>query len=161
MKRYVKRMLTVLLVIFILVFFTTSSTASADSRLSEEEVYEIAVEVGEIYNVCPELLQAMAFYESSYKPNARNGSCIGLMQVSEKWHTERAESLGVTDLYDPYGNMLTAADILMELAREYGDIGVVLMKYNGDSRALENGYLSDYAQKILNMSAELERAHGK
>lgn len=151
-----------IIALFVLVVMsTTSLTVFAESKMSEEDVYEIAVEVGEEYNICPEFLQAMAFYESSYKPDSKNGNCVGLMQISTKWHTERAERLGVTDLYDPYGNMLVAADYLIELFHEYGDIGVVLMKYNGDSRALEDGYLSEYAQRILTMSAELERMHGK
>ena len=68
-------------------------------------------------------------------------------------------------LYDPYGNMLVAADYLSELFEEYEDVGVVLMTYNGDSDAEAFSYceaeLSGYADDILTLSAELERAHGK
>ena len=73
--------------------------------------------------------------------------------------------LGVTSLNDPYGNMLVAADYLYELFEEYDDPGVVLMKYNGDSKAnkFANGQvgLSTYAKNVLEKSRELEIAHGK
>lgn len=139
-------------------------TAEA-KQLTEDEVYQIALEVTEHYNICPEFLQAMAFRESSYRTDVENGSCVGLMQVSEKWHKDRMERLGVESLYDPYGNMLVAADYLTELFGEDSDIGYVLMTYNGDSSA-EAFYecradISEYADDILTLSAELEREHGK
>lgn len=144
--------------------FAAPSTAEA-KQLSEDEVYQIALDVTEHYNICPEFLQAMAFRESSYRTDVVNGSCVGLMQVSEKWHKDRMERLGVENLYDPYGNMLIAADYLTELLGEGNDIGYVLMTYNGDSDA-EDFYecradLSEYADDILTLSAELERKHGK
>lgn len=150
--------------LIVLLAFAVPHTAEA-KQLSEDEVYQIAIEVTEHYNICPEFLQAMAFRESSYRTDVKNGSCIGLMQVSEKWHTDRMARLGVDSLYDPYGNMLVAADYLSELFEEYEDVGVVLMTYNGDSDAEAFSYceaeLSDYADDILTLSAELERAHGK
>ena len=150
--------------LIVLLAFAVPHTAEA-KQLSEDEVYQIAIEVTEHYNICPEFLQAMAFRESSYRTDVKNGSCIGLMQVNEKWHTDRMARLGVDSLYDPYGNMLVAADYLSELFEEYEDVGVVLMTYNGDSDAEAFSYceaeLSDYADDILTLSAELERAHGK
>ena len=40
------------------------------------------------------------------------------------------ERLGVSDLYDPYGNILVATDYLVELFEKHGDIGLSLMIYN-------------------------------
>ena len=117
-----------------------------------------------MYCVCPELLMAMIETESSGNPDATNGTCKGLMQVSEKWHRDRMERLGVKDIYDPYGNILVATDYLMELAEKYEDIGLVLDVYNGNSKAMqnaENGILSEYAAKILYRAEMLERIHGK
>lgn len=150
--------------LIVLLAFAVPHTAEA-KQLTEDEVYQIALEVTEHYNICPEFLQAMAFRESSYRTDVENGSCIGLMQVSEKWHKDRMERLGVESLYDPYGNMLVAADYLTELFGEGDDIGYVLMTYNGDSDA-EAFYecradISEYADDILTLSAELERKHGK
>lgn len=154
--------------LFVVLLFSFSFSASAKNdidTMSPEQVYEMAMEAGTQYNISPELLQAIAFYESSYNPNAQNGSCKGLMQVSEKWHWNRMERLDVNSLYDPYGNMLVAADYLYELFVEYEDVGMVLMTYNGDSSAHEyqmgNAKLSAYAEKILKKSEELEQEHGK
>lgn len=149
------------------IFFSVSLSTHAErvECMSEEEIMKMSCEIGSKYNICPELLQAIAFRESSYHPKAKNGTCIGLMQVSQKWHTDRMKKLGVYDLYDPYGNMLVAADYLSELFNEYEDVGIVLMKYNGDSKwdDFMNGEaeLSKYADDILMMSQELEREHGK
>lgn len=121
--------------------------------------------IGDEYNVCPELLMAIIEKESSGKKFAVNGDCVGLMQISTKWHKERMERLGVTDLCDEYSNVLVGTDYLMELVEEYEDIGIVLMAYNGDSRVEKamNGEcdISYYAKWILKRSEELERAHGK
>lgn len=121
-------------------------------------------EVSYEYGICPELILAIIETESSGNPNARNGECKGLMQVSERWHKDRMEKLGVTSLYDPYGNILVGTDYLMELAEECIDIAYTLDVYNGNSKAkynYENGIMSDYATKVLERSAELERLNGK
>lgn len=128
-----------------------------------DEVEEAARVYGDEYGLSPELLMAVAFAESSYRPDAQNGSCTGLMQVSQKWHKERAEGLGYTleDFWDLRANMHIAADYLAELFELYGDPGTVLMTYNGDSKAwaysLGDADLSGYATKILRMTAELEQ----
>ena len=133
---------------------------------ADSEVYALAEEIGGAYGICPELLQAIAWHESRYEENASNGGCEGLMQVSEKWHRDRMKELGVTDLYDPRQNMTVAADYLAELFEEYGEPGMVLMKYNGDSTSVARygklGYgMSEYAEGVLQMSAQMEREHGK
>ena len=74
------------------------------------------------------------------------------------------ERLGVTDLYNPFWNIMVATDYLMELAEKYEDLGYVLDLYNGNSKAkynAENGILSEYAASILERSAELENVRGK
>lgn len=125
---------------------------------------EYCVEIGTEYGICPELLMALIEKESSGHADAQNGTCKGLCQVSEKWHRDRMEKLGVTDIFDPEGNIMLAADYLMELEAEYEDIGLCLMIYNGSSNAVsmaERGELTEYADWILTRSEELERANGK
>lgn len=134
-------------------------------QTEDEDVIRFTEEIGSRYGICPELLQAMVFYESSNDPKVKSaGRDTGYMQVNPKWHRERMDKLGVTDLTDGYSNILVGTDYLAELAEEYEDISLVLMKYNGDSKAdklYKQGEMSEYAEKILSLSAELERLHGK
>lgn len=121
-------------------------------------------EYGEMYDICPELLMAMIEAESSGNPKAENGDCKGLMQISEKWHTGRMEEIGADDIWSETDNIHIGANYLHELFNRYEDVALVLMIYNGESDAAEkaeNGYISDYARKILDRSAELERWKGK
>ena len=121
-------------------------------------------EYGEMYDICPELLMAMIEAESSGNPKAENGDCKGLMQISEKWHTGRMEEIGADDIFSESDNIHIGANYLHELFNRYEDVALVLMVYNGESDAVEkaeNGYISDYARKILDRSAELERWKGK
>lgn len=130
----------------------------------QEELEEYIEAICEPRHICPELIEATIERESRWNPNAVNGDCKGLMQISERWHRERMERLGVTDLFDPYDNILVGVDYMAELFEKYEDDGMVLMVYNGDSRAKDlqaTGNLSEYAEWILTRSAELEREHGK
>ena len=131
-----------------------------DAKVDELESWQAYIEVVcEQKDICPELVQALIETESNWDPEARNGDCIGLMQISEYWHQDRMERLGVTDLTDPYDNILVGVDYLQELTCIYVDQAMVLMIYNGDSRAWrfwETGEMSEYAAKILERAAELE-----
>lgn len=130
----------------------------------DREYIGYAEEISEMYNVCPELIFAMIEHESSGNPKAENSGCYGLMQISERWHKDRMKRLGVTDLFDPYGNILVGVDYIAELADTYGDLEMVLMVYNGSSDAQErweNNTPTEYAKSIMSRSVELERLHGK
>lgn len=121
-------------------------------------------EYGEMYDICPELLMAIIEAESSGNPKAENGECKGLMQISARWHTGRMEEIGADDIWSETDNIHIGANYLHELFNRYEDVALVLMVYNGESDAVEkaeNGYISDYARKILDRSAELERWKGK
>lgn len=139
--------------------------AAGSETMTEQEVAELSSQIGQQYAICPELLQAIAWKESRYDPAASSEGCEGLMQIQSKWHADRMERLGITDLYDPESNMLLAADYLAELSAQYDDVAVVLMYYNGDRRAKDlyqgTGEISDYAEEILYISSEFEIAHGK
>lgn len=86
------------------------------------------------------------------------------MQIADKWHMDRTERLGVTDIYDVDGNIHVGADYLAELFEKYGEVTTVLMVYHGEQNAVaksENGEISPYADWILTRSAELERRNEK
>ena len=132
-----------------------------------EDIQDAAWKYGEQYNICPEFLIAVAKRESEFNPEAVNGSCVGLMQVSLRWHTDRMERCHVTEeeMWTVDGSMHVAADYLAELFDEYEDAALVLMIYNGDSDASSFAQgdcdMSDYASDILTYSRELEEKHGK
>lgn len=130
------------------------------------QVVEYCANAGELYDISPEFLEAICWVESNCDPDAVNGSCKGIMQVSDRWHYDRMERLGVTSIFDEEGNILVATDYLRELFDTYGcDDALVLMVYNGDSKAddFANGKveMSEYAKKVLTIASLLERANGK
>lgn len=156
------RYVLIFLVVVVLVMVWNITVEAAQSQKEEWEDYiEI---VATEYNICPELIEAVIERESSWRPDAVNGPCIGLMQINPEYHAERMERLGVEDLLDPYDNILVGTDFLAELAREYDDLYAVLMYYNAGYdglRAWRAGEYSDYAIEVAARSAELERTHGK
>ena len=133
------------------------------------DVQECAQIYGEMYDICPEFLEAIAFVESSYIPTAENGTCVGLMQINLdcEEQLERMEKFGLkeTDMYEVEASMIVAADYLYELFEDYKDPGEVLIRYNGDRTGLKKykktGKISDYAEEVLELSENLERKHGK
>lgn len=131
-----------------------------------EDVYQNANIIGHEFNICPELLMAVAETESRFTATAENGSCKGLMQVSINFHKQRFTDAGWSSLdwTDPYKNMYVAADYLHDLFEEHEDAATVLMLYHGEKHAVskgKSGKISSYAKGILERSEELERFHGK
>lgn len=159
----------VAVVTFLVISITSSNmygVEAGNTVISIDEKYGAFCEkIGEQYGICPELLEAMIEQESAGQADAvSSGGDIGLMQVNPKWHRDRMDKLGITSLYDPYSNILVAADYLVELFEMYGDLPLVLMEYNGSSDA-ESRYVSgnytEYAISIMERSENLERLHGK
>lgn len=95
---------------------------------------------------CPyELALAVIFRESTYRNvNGDNGNSIGYMQVQPRWHYERMERLGVTDLSDPLSNFRVGCDLLTELIEKYGSVESALTCYNTGSPGT-----SKYADRVL------------
>lgn len=156
------RILTVFLPIIMAASISSAAIKGENDTYISETAYEACVEYGEQYNICPELLMAIIEVESRGQADAENGGCYGLMQISEKWHKDRMEQLGVTDLFDERSNILVGADYLAELFEKYEDSATVLMIYHGERNAVQKGKrgeISSYAEGILERSAELERIH--
>ena len=131
-----------------------------------EEIFQDANIIGNEFNICPELLMALAERESRFTETAENGSCKGLMQVSATYHRQRFIDAGwsPSEWSDGYKNMYVAGSYLADLFEEYEDVGVVLSVYHGEKNAVskaQKGNLSSYTTDILERSAELELLHGK
>lgn len=126
---------------------------------------QLCEKIGAQYHICPELLEAMIERESQGNASAvSSGGDVGLLQVNPKWHKDTMDKLGVTNLKDPYGNIMVAADYIAQLFEQYDDLPMVLMTYNGSKDADQRwtiGAYTDYATQIMDRTAELEREHGK
>ena len=127
--------------------------------MTQEEIINFNVEtICSNYGIDPALVKSIIWHESRYNPEAKNGSCVGLMQVSTRWHAERAERLGVDDFYDIYGNILVGVDYLSDIFRNHKDPALVLMLYNMGNPAVKlynSGHISNYAKSVLEKANEM------
>lgn len=142
---------------------TTTEAGAKDTYISKT-AYDACMKYGKEYGICPELIMSIIETESHGDPKAVNGSCKGLMQVSQRWHKDRMKKLGVKSLYDERGNIRVGTDYLAELKEKHGDVATALMVYHGEKDAVKkskSGKISYYAKTILKRSAELEKLHKK
>lgn len=139
--------------------FSTPVMAAETNFVTWEDLETYAKEIGETYDISPYILEALTENESRLYINAENGNCKGITQVNIVYHKNRMEKLGVTDIYDPYSNLLVCADYLSDLRTENDDIYYMLMRYNmatSAANALYNkGEITDYAKSIVNRAGEL------
>lgn len=88
-----------------------------------------------------------------------NGNSIGYMQIQPRWHSERMERLGVTDLADPYGNFLVGCDYLAEMVGKGRGLEWALMAYNGGpsyaNKMAKAEKVSQYAKDVLDYMNKL------
>lgn len=128
--------------------FNASLSASTD-------LDEIFREASETYGVPENLLKAVAKAESGFNANATS-SCgaMGIMQLMPA----TAKSLGVTDAYNPYQNIMGGAQYLSRLLKNYnGNTTLAVAAYNagGGAVAKYNGVppyseTRAYVKKVLN-----------
>lgn len=147
---------------------SASDLWSNDNSLPRTKLLDIALDTETqwaIFRLCgydPDrfcFLMAIAEHESDFQTDlvSDGGLSLGMMQINTKWHTDRMEALGVTDLMDPVQCAVVAIDYLCELEIRYGfepwSEGL-LMSYNmgPDSarNALNAGRTStDYSRTIM------------
>ena len=116
------------------------------------------------YGVRYDLVVALIEKESGYKFDkvGDDGHSIGYMQIYEECHRDRMERLNVTDLMNPYQNVLVGIDYLSELIERYGTIQDALAAYNYGERGAKqhlwkNGiYVYEYNQTIMSRMKEIE-----
>lgn len=77
-----------------------------------------------------------------------NGNSYGYMQIQPRWHEDRMERLGVTDLTDPYSNFRVGCDFLAELLSKY-TLEEALTAYNSGKPGK-----SEYATSVMNYMDE-------
>lgn len=83
------------------------------------------------YNVDFNLMLALIEQETHFtNVKGDGGNSEGFCQVQKRWHAERMEKLGVTDLMDPESNFRVACHFLRELMDRYGNVEDALTAYN-------------------------------
>lgn len=133
-----------------------TEAASMETQIPKEYV-SYCEEIGMKYHVSPELLEAIIEHESRGIPTVGNSvGCYGLMGISAYWNADRMERLGVSDLHDPYSNILVGTDLLVEIFEEREDPYEVLRYYGGYP---EGDY--HFSEEMLRRAWELEVVHGK
>ena len=129
----------------------------------DDELQDYIIETSEERGVDPAIIIAMIKRESQFDIDiiGDKGKAFGLMQIHPRWHSDRIEKLGVTDLLDPYQNVTVGIDIMAELLDDGKSVEWALMAYNGGyanaNRHIEAGTLSGYATDVLKFAEELER----
>lgn len=119
-----------------------------------EYIESIATE----YDIPAELITAVIETESQFNEDAKNGNCVGLMQVNPRWQKERMKELGVDDLKNPHANILVGTDYLVDLINDYETVENALTIYNMGNKGIElvkRGKTSKYARTIVKRTEEL------
>ena len=128
----------------------------------DDELQFFIINVCSEHHIDPAVVMAVIDTESDFNADAigDNGASFGLMQIQERWHRERMDKLGVTNLLDPYQNVVVGIDYLVELLESYdGDMTKALIAYNAGQLGAYNLYFSrgvytnDYSAEVL---AEIE-----
>ena len=144
----------------------TTDNYTYDVPLASELQLYIATTC-EDYHIDNALVIAMIAVESEYNTFAigDSGDSIGLMQIQSRWHAERMERLGATDLTNPYQNVTVGIDYLAEKLAEGNGIEWALMAYNGGNdyanKMTAAGKVSTYATEVMAEAYKLTIERGE
>ena len=131
------------------------STVSTYPVPLDTELQLFIVQLCEEHHIEPTIVFAMIDRESKFDADATgdSGKSFGLMQIQKRWHIERMEDLGCTDLLDPYQNVTVGIDYLAECMGKGKGIEWALMAYNGGASyansMAQKGIVSGYATEVL------------
>lgn len=113
-------------------------------------------EYGVPYSVALAVIEA----ESSFRPDAENGSCYGYMQINSINKSWLFQEIGVTNLEDPLQNLHSGIYMLGDLYGKYGDWHKVLVCYNCGETGAYNHYFSQgltssgYSRHVMELEAK-------
>lgn len=131
---------------FLVLFLGISNICFAD--VNTNKYLACFVKASQYYKVPQEILQAIAYVESNYNPNAYNENSnhtydIGLMQINSTW-LPRLKLLNITEdmLYDPCQSIYVGGWILATNIKVYGLNWNAVQHYNGSDVELK------YATKV-------------
>lgn len=124
----------------------------------EDDLQFFIIHLCEKHHIEPAVVMAIIDAESDFDANAigDSGNSLGLMQIQPRWHQERMDKLGVTDLLQPKQNIAVGVDYLAELLDYYdGNLEKALIAYNAGQLGAFNHYFSqgiysnEYSEEIL------------
>lgn len=100
----------------------------------------------------PIIVQAVMQCESNYIPmiHSRAGA-VGLMQVIPKYHARRMDKYGLTNIWDPYTNIIVGMDFLNESYHKYGSYYSALKAYNNSDA---------YVRHVLSVAEQIRYGGG-
>ena len=113
-------------------------------------------EYGVPYSVALAVIEA----ESSFRPDAENGSCYGYMQINSINKSWLFQEIGVTNLEDPLQNLHSGIYMLGDLYGKYGDWHKALVCYNCGETGAYNHYFSQgltssgYSSHVMELEAK-------
>jgi hypothetical protein len=123
----------------------------------DADVQDLIFTMCEQREIDPAIVFAIIWRESRYDASVigDNGNAVGLMQIQERYHTDRMARLGCDDLLNPLQNVTVGIDYLAEMiGREKGVKWAVTAYNRGAVGANRCGGFSEYAREVL---AEAER----
>ena len=127
----------------------------------DEDLQDYILEVCHDYGVNHLIVLGIIEKESTFGPNVigDDGEAFGLMQVQPKWHQERMDRLGVTDISDPYQNILVGVDYFAEMLSYDRGIAWALMAYNGGAtyanELTDEGAISSYVTDVFDNAGRI------
>ena len=131
---------------------TNATDAYSGSTACSEDLSAIFDEAANTYGVSSTLLKSIARAESNFNTSAvSSAGAVGIMQLMPA----TAASLGVTDSYDAYQNIMGGANLISQLLARYnGDTS--LAAYNAGSANVDKyggippfSETQNYVQKVL------------
>lgn len=135
-----------LLLVLVALMIPIKATAAWDGKPEWIEYIDYCASK---FNVPSEIIRSMAFYESSWNPEAKNGNCIGLLQVNPYAH-EDIMTID-TDLTNPYDCIYVGTEALAQYIEESESMTEALNKYNGQQTKKE----TKYSKKVLKLAEEI------
>lgn len=132
--------------------FSSVLTNATDAY--SEDLSAIFDEAANTYGVSSTLLKSIARAESNFNTSAvSSAGAVGIMQLMPA----TAASLGVTDSYDAYQNIMGGANLISQLLARYnGDTSLALAAYNAGSANVDKyggippfSETQNYVQKVL------------
>lgn len=125
----------------------------------DHDIQAFVIRSCEDLNIDPAVIIAMIDQESDFREDCvgDNGDAVGLMQIQQKWHQERMDKLGVTDLMNPLQNVAVGIDYLAELIDKGNGLEWAVAAFNAGATGANNGIGFGYASAVLANSESLTK----